>query len=228
MPREVIMPALGMAQSTGLIVAWLKQPGEKVKAGEALMEVETDKAVMEVEAQADGFLTDVRASAGDTVPVGDVVALISETPAGLATADVPRIESPAQLPTSNKSIARSPVNAEAKTTVKAAAMPLPTTRTEPKAGERRISNSFAGFEADRSAHFGVAEGATYGSRARGGPGGAGRGGHPATLSCERSRYARCSRCIKCRHRAGLFACFAPSHGPGARRQFRKILRVDTL
>lgn len=93
MPREVIMPALGMAQSTGLIVAWLKKPGEKVKAGDALMEVETDKAVMEVEAQADGFLTDVRASAGDTVPVGDVVALISETSAGLRAAPVSSVES---------------------------------------------------------------------------------------------------------------------------------------
>jgi pyruvate/2-oxoglutarate dehydrogenase complex dihydrolipoamide acyltransferase (E2) component len=82
MPHEVIMPALGMAQKTGLIVSWLKQPGDAVKAGEPLMEVETDKAVMEVEAAHDGYLTDVRAAAGDAVPVGDVVALISETADG--------------------------------------------------------------------------------------------------------------------------------------------------
>ncbi len=82
MPHEVIMPALGMAQKTGLIVAWLKKPGEAVKAGDALMEVETDKAVMEVEAQADGFLTDVRTAAGEAAPVGEVIALISESPAG--------------------------------------------------------------------------------------------------------------------------------------------------
>ena len=50
MPRDVIMPALGMAQKTGSIVRWRKQPGEAVKAGDVLMEVETDKAVMEVEA----------------------------------------------------------------------------------------------------------------------------------------------------------------------------------
>ena len=87
MPHEVIMPALGMAQDTGQIVAWLKQPGEKVAAGEALMEVETDKATMEVEAGADGFLTDVRAAAGDDVPVGQVVALISETADGAGAAD---------------------------------------------------------------------------------------------------------------------------------------------
>jgi pyruvate/2-oxoglutarate dehydrogenase complex dihydrolipoamide acyltransferase (E2) component len=89
MPREVIMPALGMAQKAGLIVAWLKRPGEAVKTGDALMEVETDKAVMEVEAQADGFLTDVRAAAGDAVPVGQVVAVISDSPAGSGSASTP-------------------------------------------------------------------------------------------------------------------------------------------
>ncbi len=90
MPREVIMPALGMAQTTGLIVAWLKKPGEAVKTGDALMEVETDKAVMEVEAQADGFLTDIRVAAGEAAPVGDVVALISDSPAGSGAAPAPR------------------------------------------------------------------------------------------------------------------------------------------
>ncbi|WP_349358053.1 biotin/lipoyl-containing protein [Stappia sp.] len=79
MPHDVIMPALGMAQDSGLIVAWLKQPGDAIKPGDALMEVETDKATMEVEAQAEGYLTNVRAQAGDSVPVGDVVARISET-----------------------------------------------------------------------------------------------------------------------------------------------------
>ncbi|PWR00947.1 pyruvate dehydrogenase [Meridianimarinicoccus roseus] len=85
MPHEVIMPALGMAQDSGVLVAWLKAPGDPVKAGDALMEVETDKATMEVEAAHDGFLTDLRASEGEAVPVGDVVALISETPEGSGT-----------------------------------------------------------------------------------------------------------------------------------------------
>jgi pyruvate dehydrogenase E2 component (dihydrolipoamide acetyltransferase)/2-oxoglutarate dehydrogenase E2 component (dihydrolipoamide succinyltransferase) len=79
MPHDVIMPALGMAQDTGLIVSWLKKPGDAVKTGEGLMEVETDKAVMEVEAVADGFLAAVSAEAGDHVPVGQVVAVIAET-----------------------------------------------------------------------------------------------------------------------------------------------------
>ena len=86
MPHDVIMPALGMAQDTGLIVSWLKKPGDAVKTGEALMEVETDKAVMEVEAAGDGFLAAVSAKAGDHVPVGQVVAVIAETAEAANTA----------------------------------------------------------------------------------------------------------------------------------------------
>lgn len=85
MPHEVIMPALGMTQETGLIIAWLKKPGDKISTGDPLMEVETDKATMEVEAAADGWLTDIRASEGDDVPVGDVVAVISESETGAGT-----------------------------------------------------------------------------------------------------------------------------------------------
>jgi pyruvate/2-oxoglutarate dehydrogenase complex dihydrolipoamide acyltransferase (E2) component len=76
MPHDVIMPALGMAQDNGLIVSWLKQPGDAVRKGDALFEVETDKATMEVEAQDEGFLSSVIAPAGSDVPVGQVIAKI--------------------------------------------------------------------------------------------------------------------------------------------------------
>lgn len=79
MATEVIMPALGMAQETGKLLTWLKEPGDAVQAGEILFEVETDKSVAEVEAQADGFLTDVTASPGQDVPVGQRIAMISQT-----------------------------------------------------------------------------------------------------------------------------------------------------
>lgn len=75
-PHDVIMPALGMAQETGKIVAWQKSEGDSVKTGDVLFEVETDKATMEVEAQASGFLNGVRAAAGEDVPVGNVIAQI--------------------------------------------------------------------------------------------------------------------------------------------------------
>jgi pyruvate dehydrogenase E2 component (dihydrolipoamide acetyltransferase)/2-oxoglutarate dehydrogenase E2 component (dihydrolipoamide succinyltransferase) len=92
MPHEVIMPALGMAQDTGLLVAWHKAPGDAVAPGDVLFEVETDKATMEVEAQASGFLTDVSAEAGKDVPVGQVIALISDSATSSAT---PATASPA-------------------------------------------------------------------------------------------------------------------------------------
>ncbi|AKI01852.1 e3 binding domain protein [Hoeflea sp. IMCC20628] len=82
MPHEIIMPALGMAQDTGKIVSWLKQSGDPVRIGDAIMEVETDKTTMEVEAQADGFLTDIMAGAGEDVPVGQAVARISDNATG--------------------------------------------------------------------------------------------------------------------------------------------------
>ncbi len=88
MPLEVIMPALGMAQDSGLVVAWHKSPGDSVNEGDVLFEVETDKATMEVEAQGSGYLSDVRAKAGDEVPVGQTIALISETREGGDPGDI--------------------------------------------------------------------------------------------------------------------------------------------
>lgn len=73
------MPQLGMTQDSGVIVAWLKAAGDAVAAGDALFEVETDKATMEVEAPVAGFLSGLRAGEGDDVPVGDVIALIVDT-----------------------------------------------------------------------------------------------------------------------------------------------------
>lgn len=89
MPHEIVMPALGMSQDTGLIVSWFKQPGDPVEKGDALFSVETDKATMDIEAQASGFLTDVRAGEGEEMPVGDVVALISGTAEDQGLADAP-------------------------------------------------------------------------------------------------------------------------------------------
>ena len=78
MPTSVVMPALEMAQETGKLVSWLKQEGDRVKKGEALVEIETDKAVVEVEALADGILTGISAQPGDVVPVGHTIAWLIE------------------------------------------------------------------------------------------------------------------------------------------------------
>lgn len=74
MAVSVVMPALEMVQETGKLVSWLKKEGEPVKKGEMLLEVETDKAVVEVEAAQDGILAGVTAQVGDVVPVGQTIA----------------------------------------------------------------------------------------------------------------------------------------------------------
>jgi pyruvate dehydrogenase E2 component (dihydrolipoamide acetyltransferase) len=73
---DVIMPALGMNQDTGRLLTWFKRQGEAVTQGEPLMEIETDKAVTEVEAPASGVLAAVSAQVGEDVPVGQAVAVI--------------------------------------------------------------------------------------------------------------------------------------------------------
>ncbi len=76
MPTDVIMPALGVAQQTGILLKWLKTEGQSVSKGEPLMEVETDKATVEIEAAASGTLAQVSARAGDEIPVGQRIAVI--------------------------------------------------------------------------------------------------------------------------------------------------------
>ncbi len=80
------MPALGMAQETGKLVRWLKREGEQVAKGEPLMEVETDKAAVEIESPASGTLAGVAAAEGDDIAVGQAIAVILA--AGESAADL--------------------------------------------------------------------------------------------------------------------------------------------
>jgi pyruvate dehydrogenase E2 component (dihydrolipoamide acetyltransferase) len=74
MAISVVMPALEMAQETGRLLAWRKKEGEAVKKGEPLLEIETDKAVVEIEAPGDGFLAGITAHEGAVIPVGETIA----------------------------------------------------------------------------------------------------------------------------------------------------------
>ena len=76
MPISVVMPALEMAQETGKLVSWLKKEGDLVAKGELLLEVETDKAVMEIEAPGDGVLAGISVQPGTEIPVGTTIAWI--------------------------------------------------------------------------------------------------------------------------------------------------------
>ena len=70
------MPMLGEVMEEGRIVVWHKKEGDRVERGENLLEVETDKATMEVESTVSGVLQKILVAAGETVPVNATLALI--------------------------------------------------------------------------------------------------------------------------------------------------------
>jgi pyruvate dehydrogenase E2 component (dihydrolipoamide acetyltransferase) len=74
--EEIFVPALGMAMSEAVLLAWLKEPGDAVEAGEAIAEVETDKSVLEISASAAGRLGAHRVAAGESVAVGATVTVV--------------------------------------------------------------------------------------------------------------------------------------------------------
>ena len=76
MATEIIMPALSPAQETGILIEWFKEEGDLIEKGEPLMEVETDKSNVEVEATTTGILANITVNLGDEIPVGKVIALI--------------------------------------------------------------------------------------------------------------------------------------------------------
>lgn len=76
-PIKITMPALSSTMKEGRVVSWLKNEGDEIEAGEAIMVVESDKADMDVEAFEDGFLAKIITGEGETAPVGDVVALVA-------------------------------------------------------------------------------------------------------------------------------------------------------
>jgi pyruvate dehydrogenase E2 component (dihydrolipoamide acetyltransferase) len=76
MPEEIVMPKLSDTMVEGIVLKWFKREGDYVKQGETLFEVETDKAVLEVEASVSGVLTQILVQAGEKVPVGTAIAIV--------------------------------------------------------------------------------------------------------------------------------------------------------
>ncbi|MCL2563004.1 MAG: 2-oxo acid dehydrogenase subunit E2 [Oscillospiraceae bacterium] len=88
---ELIMPKAGMAMEEGKIVRWLKDVGDRIEAGEAIMEIETDKITMETESPAAGILLVKYYEDGDVVPVTVTVGYIGER--GETVPDAPMVPS---------------------------------------------------------------------------------------------------------------------------------------
>ena len=77
MITRILMPPLSETMIDGLIVRWYKQEGDAVDEGEPLYDVDTDKATVEVSAPAAGILRRILVPAGDTVPIGALLAVIA-------------------------------------------------------------------------------------------------------------------------------------------------------
>ena len=141
MATKVHMEALSPTMEEGRLVKWTKHEGDPVKSGDTLAEVETDKAVMELVARADGQLIKVVVPEGTTVPVGNVVAWIGKPgekvdgagsgeqgaaapkPAATAAAPAPVLSAPPQRPAPTPAPALAPETAPAPAAVAAAAAP---------------------------------------------------------------------------------------------------------
>ena len=147
MAKDVIMPALGMAQETGTLLRWFKSAGDSVTKGEPLMEVETDKAAVEIEAPVSGILSDVTAQAGDVIPVGQRIALIlAPGEIGMKTPppSQPETASTPQTDIGPVSVSATPVAARL-----AAEHNLDITKIKPNGGQIRKEDVLAYLDAQR-------------------------------------------------------------------------------
>ena len=125
----------------GVIVSWVKKEGDKVKSGDVMAEVETDKATMELESYTDGTLLYIGAKEGSTVPVGGVIAIIGKPGedykallggnGAVASAPAASAEAPAPAETSNKpDPAGTENNAASKADAASAPSPPPAAKTD--------------------------------------------------------------------------------------------------
>src|SRR3954471_621338 len=91
---EIIMPKMGDAMTEGKVVRWYKRAGDAVKKGEPVLEIETDKVNLDLEAEQDGTIGDVSAGEGQVVQVGGVLATIL----GAGEKASPKVAKPAEKP----------------------------------------------------------------------------------------------------------------------------------
>jgi 2-oxoglutarate dehydrogenase E2 component (dihydrolipoamide succinyltransferase) len=87
MSAKIVVPELGESVVEATVARWLKQEGEAVKVGEALVELETDKVNVEVAAEEDGVLATIQAQEGEDVKIGDVLGMIEAASANGQTAE---------------------------------------------------------------------------------------------------------------------------------------------
>ena len=136
MREPIVMPTLSDTMETGHLIDWLKQPGDAVKKGDAIAEVETDKAVMDVEAFHDGYLAGPLAAADTDIPVGAEIAYIVDSPNGGKVETMQEKQKSADKPVTKTQQPKTKTPPPATVKPKAAAAqetPPPTVETPPAA-----------------------------------------------------------------------------------------------
>ena len=153
MPTNILMPALSPTMEKGNLAKWLKKEGDKVKSGDVIAEIETDKATMEVEAVDEGTLAKIVIPAGTAdVPVNQVIAVLAGEGEDVKAASASAASAP-------------PAKPQAQSTPPAAA-PAPKPAPQPQAAPMQSAMSAAGARSKRQPHFLLAAGAPTGERRR--------------------------------------------------------------
>jgi pyruvate dehydrogenase E2 component (dihydrolipoamide acetyltransferase) len=148
MPINILMPALSPTMEKGNLAKWLKKEGDKVKSGDVIAEIETDKATMEVEAVDEGTIAKILVPEGtQDVPVNDVIAVLAgdgedvkAASAGAAQAPKPA-ETPAAKPAASSAPAAAPAAKPAATGPTQAAAPQAAASASQANGHARIFSS---------------------------------------------------------------------------------------
>jgi pyruvate dehydrogenase E2 component (dihydrolipoamide acetyltransferase) len=145
MPINILMPALSPTMEKGNLAKWLKKEGDKVKSGDVIAEIETDKATMEVEAVDEGTIAKILVAEGtQDVPVNDVIAVLAgdgedvKTAGAGATSAPPKAAPPAQAPAAAAPAASPPPSA-----APAAKAPPPAAAPAPQAASTPQTNGHA-------------------------------------------------------------------------------------
>ena len=123
MPEEIVMPRLSDTMQVGTIARWVKHEGDAVKTGDVLIEVETDKATLELTSYHDGTLAQIVIGDGGTAPVGTIVGILARV--GESVASVRIATAPTQAPTAT--VAQAPKQATPAAPVHAQAVAAPVT-----------------------------------------------------------------------------------------------------
>ena len=231
MPINILMPALSPTMEKGNLAKWLKKEGDKVKSGDVIAEIETDKATMEVEAVDEGTIAKILVPEGtQDVAVNDVIAVLAgdgedvkAAGAGAASAP-PKAAAPAEAPKAAAAPAAAPAPAAKAPAPAAAPAPQPAAAASQGNGHARTFSSplarrlakEAGIDLGRingsGPHGRVIARDVEGGQIRQGPESAGRSAlgcaRACALGCPTSRFSRCSSPAATRS-CRMTACAAP-------------------